>query len=630
MPEEIAVADGGANGGGFATVGASFPDGRNVGHGQAIDDLSWTKGTHTFKAGASIRYDKVTYTNIAGGAFVGAYTLDDLADFANGTLNFSGTGLGSSFVQSFPKWTAVHFRLPSEDFYVQDEWAATRSLKLTLGMRFEMDPNPSCTDHCFATLSTPFNSPSYQGGANIPYNQTIDTGLNKAFYNIQTVVPEPRIGIAWSPFGNSKTVVRGGFGIFSTVYAASLAGTFAAQSPNVFKPSVTFGTVGLSTDANSAVYSAIASNAGFQSGFTAGDTLAQIKAALGKIAFSLPSFNSAPENYSAPKDYEWNIEIERQITPHNVLALTYVGNHGYDIQESYNLDAYTGASGVSRYGGGYGGLPTVAPDPRFLSVAQYENNGISNYEAGTIQFKHSFAGGLTGQIHYTWSHALGTVGWYNPYSIATGYGDLNFDNRSQMSADFVWNQPHRFQSRPLNSLLGGWMLSSKLYVYSGPPFSVTDSKIPSQINSAGGIGTILSDLVTPSAAFIGCGAAAISTPCMPKTDFSTYSSTSGVAAPIQTDWGNIAPDSFRGPGYFDIDTQLARTFKIKERASLLIGLNAYNLLNHPNFKTPSGSISSGSFGEITTDVAPPTSAYGSFQGAAVSGRVVVLTGKFVF
>jgi hypothetical protein len=639
MPEIINISDGGANGantgsGGFTGVGAGFPDGRNVGHGQLIDDLSWTKGTHTFKAGVSARYDKVTYTNIAGGAFVGTYSISDLADFANGTLNYSGQNLGSNFTQTFPKWTAVHFRLPSEDFYVSDEWAVTKNLKLTIGMRFEMDPNPSCVDHCFALLKTPFNSPSYQGGASIPYNQTIETGQNQAFYNIQTVVPEPRFGLAWSPFGDNKTVVRGGFGVFSTVYSASLAGTFSSQAPNRFVPTVTFGNIGLSTDSTSSVYAAMASNTAFQSGFTGGDTLAQIQQALGKIAFSLPSFNSAPQTYSAPKDYEWSVEIERQLSPHNIVVVSYVGNHGYDIQESYDLNAYTSASGVSRYGGGFGGLPTAAPDPRFLSVTQYENNGISNYEAGTVQFKHSFAYGLTGQIHYTWSHALGTVGWYNPYSIAADYGDLNFDNRNQMSADFVWNEPYKFQNKAANAVLGGWMLSSKIYAYSGPPFSVTDTKINTQVAASGVISTttnpVLADLINPSAAFTSCGSNAVNAACLSKTSFATYSSTSGISSPVQTNWGNIAPDSFRGPGYFDIDTQLTRTVRIKEHASLTLGINAYNLLNHPNFKTPSGSLTSGAFGTITTDVTPPTSIYGSFQSGTVSGRVMVLTGRFVF
>lgn len=62
----------------------------------------------------------------------------------------------------------------------------------------------------------------------------------------------------------------------------------------------------------------------------------------------------------------------------------------------------------------------------------------------------------------------------------------------------------------------------------------------------------------------------------------------------------------------------------------MLGLSAYNLLNHPNFAKPSGSLVSGAFGEITADLSPPTSIYGSFQGATVSGRVLVLMGRFTF
>ncbi len=101
-------------------------------------------------------------------------------------------------------------------------------------------------------------------------------------------------------------------------------------------------------------------------------------------------------------------------------------------------------------------------------------------------------------------------------------------------------------------------------------------------------------------------------------------------APIQTDWGNIAPNSFRGPGYFDIDATLQRSFAIKEKYKFTFGMQAYNVLNHPNFANPSGSLTSGSFGEITSTLGPPTSIYGTCQGASVSGRVMVFTGTFTF
>jgi len=631
MPDSIAISDGGANGGGFATVGAgAFPNGRNVGHLQLIDDLSWTKGRHAVKAGIAYRYDKYTYSSIASGAFLGAYSLSDLADFANGSLNYGKANLGSSFSQSFPKYGALHFRIPSVDFYVSDEWAVAKNVKLTFGMRFEKDFNPSCIETCFVVTNVPFGSSGYQGGVNVPYNSTIKTQSN-TFYNVESIIPQPRVGIAWKPFGNDKTVIRTGIGLFSTNFTDGLAGTFANQIPNKFAPSgLNFGNVGLATDPTSSAYSAQQSANAFFTGFGAGYTLAQLQAAVKPATFSTPSIVAGPPTFRAPKDIEWSFEIEHSLTAHNLVTLTYVGNHGYNLQETVNGNMYTSAAGVTRYGGGYSGLPTAAPDPRFVTVTQYFNNGVSNYDGLTVQYRHTFSYGLTSQIHYTWSHALGTVGWYNPFNVGTGYGSLNFDNRHQLAGDLLWVQPHKFENKFINTLAQGWNVGMKLYLYSGSPFTPTDSKIPSQVNSAGGVVTPIADLLVASAVNANCGKAAINASCLPKTDFATWASNSGTPTAIQTDWGNIAPDSFRGPGYFDIDTQISRNFPIKEKYTFNLGAQFYNILNHPNFANPSGTLSSGSFGQITATVGPPTSVYGSFQGASVSGRVVVVGGRFTF
>jgi hypothetical protein len=98
----------------------------------------------------------------------------------------------------------------------------------------------------------------------------------------------------------------------------------------------------------------------------------------------------------------------------------------------------------------------------------------------------------------------------------------------------------------------------------------------------------------------------------------------------QADWGNTKPNSFRGPGFFSISAQLGKTIPVTESTHFEIGADAYNLLNHPNFGLPNGDVNSGNFGLITSTQASPTSIYGTGQGAAVSGRVVVVFGKFVF
>jgi hypothetical protein len=641
MPEAIDILDGGANGGGFPTVGGAtypygFPAGRNIGHIQLNDDLSWNKGRHTLKAGIAYRYDKYTYSSIAQSAFIGQYNLNDMADFANGKLNYSGTNLGSSFAESYPQYGALHFRFPSADFYGSDEWAVTKDLKITFGLRFEKDQNPTCNEKCFVLTNVPFDSSSYQGGATVPYNSTITKSSN-LFYHAESLIVQPRFGVAYKPFADGKTVIRGGIGLFSTNYTDAIGGTLANQIPNKFAPSgLTFGNIGLATDPTSAAVSAQASANAFFTGFNSGYTLAQITSALAPIKFSTPSITSIPNTYLAPKDLEWNFEIEHEFTAHNVFSINYVGNHGYDLAETLNANMYTSAAGVKMYGGTFGGLPTAAPDPRFVSVTQYYNNGVSNYNGLTLQYRHTFSYGLTGQLHYTWSHALGsaststTNSFYNPFNINTAYGSLGFDNRHQVAGDLVWTQFKKFDNKVVNALTADWTIGTKLYLYSGAPFSVTDSKIPSQVNSAGGVITPLADLLVPSAVNANCGSVAVTTPCLTKSEFATYAASSGAGTPIQTDWGNIAPNSFRGPGYFDIDAQISRNFRFKEKMILTLGIQAYNVLNHPNFANPSGTLSSGALGTITTTLGPPTSIYGTGQGASVSGRLAVLSGRFTF
>jgi len=75
---------------------------------------------------------------------------------------------------------------------------------------------------------------------------------------------------------------------------------------------------------------------------------------------------------------------------------------------------------------------------------------------------------------------------------------------------------------------------------------------------------------------------------------------------------------------------LYKNFAIGEKVHFALGAQAYNLFNHPNFANPGGNIAGGGLGSITSTVSAPTSPYGSFQGSAVSGRVMVLSGRFSF
>jgi hypothetical protein len=628
MPETISVGDAG-----WTSVGAGFPNGRNVGQAQLVDDLTWIHGKHTIKGGINYRFDKITDTSIASGAYKGTYSFSDLTDFTTGQIN--ATGLGDSFTQSFPDILAAHIRMASLGAYVQDEWKVRRNVTLTLGFRIEHDADPACLDNCFARMNTQFGTPGYVGGASVPYNQTITTGLHTEYQSLVSIVPEPRFGFAWKL--DSKTVIRGGVGLFATLFSGSTAANVFGNAPSKFSPTVKFGEVGLPSDANSSAAQAYDAYNIFTSGFSKGYNYTQIVAALSPIPYALPAYYSPPNNFTPPRTTEWSAEIERTLDPHDVLAVTYTGNHGFDQPLSNTwANAYLLlTNGTNKYyGTSFAGLPTAAPDPRFLTVTQVLTQAYSNYDAMTVQIRHSMKWGFQGQIGWTWSHALGLSVVDNPYNLGFGYGNASYDSRNTIVSDLIWNEPHKFANPIVKAVLGGWTFGMKFYYYTGFPFSSSDSKIDAQINSGGGTGgTPLATVIDPNIQ-TNCTAVVGSPtpPCFNATQFMTYNSTSGVATPVQTNFGQTGPGVFRGPGYFDIDTQLSKKFFVKEKYAFEFGAQAYNTLNHPNFSNPSASVTAGStMGTATGDVGPTTSAYGSFQSASlVSGRILVVTGRFTF
>jgi hypothetical protein len=178
-------------------------------------------------------------------------------------------------------------------------------------------------------------------------------------------------------------------------------------------------------------------------------------------------------------------------------------------------------------------------------------------------------------------------------------------------------------------VLGGWTIAGTALFHSGYPFSILDSSVRTakvggvaQTNNLSGLATnsFLADWVGASTNYPSC-----TTP-----NVSCYSTSLFASAANQHDFGNLARNAFRGPNYFDTDLNVNKTFAVKERYKLLVGVLFFNVLNHPNFDLPGNNTAAGNFGIIQSTVPPPSSAYGSFQGSAVSGRVIQTQVKFSF
>ncbi|MGD0363442.1 MAG: carboxypeptidase regulatory-like domain-containing protein [Bryobacteraceae bacterium] len=636
FPYQLDIGDGGANGGGFYQMGSSwnsFPQGRDVGQGQLIDDLSITRGNHTIKIGENFRRNRVSDFGLLAGT-TGQYSFGSLTDFANGVTD---ANFGSAYSQTFTSITTAHIRLYNIGVYAQDEWNAGKNLKVTFGLRLDRTGNPLCTDKCFSSLTAPFTSSSFQQGADIPYNQSINTGLSNAYYSVDSVVPQPRVGVVWSPRGGSSTVVRAGFGLFADLAPAFLVSNLFHNAPYPYGAYVNGGQeVGSASDPSSAATQAQNEFNAFKTGFFGGQTLAQLEAAV--PGFGPFGYSSIDQHFSTPRYAEWSFEIEQPIGNKNVFVATYSGNHGY------NLLAQNGFANAAALGGPFAGLPSTQPDPRFLSVTELTNQGISNYDGVTFQFRRAFSHGFQGQISYTWSHALDDVSnggsglqiGYNTElfntlanpNIKANYGNADYDVRHNVTGDFVYDTPWKFSSRALNYLLGEWSVSSKLYVRTGSPESIVDTLLPNLFEGTLNVGSSYGGALLATAATAiphSCGNAAVNgaTPCLSQSMFSGYGGN-------ETGFGNIGRNTLFGPGYFNIDSSLYKNISITERLRLTVGASAYNLLNHAHFANAYTNVASGAVGGIYGTVEEPTSAYGAFQGSVVTGRVMVLTAKVRF
>jgi hypothetical protein len=140
---------------------------------------------------------------------------------------------------------------------------------------------------------------------------------------------------------------------------------------------------------------------------------------------------------------------------------------------------------------------------------------------------------------------------------------------------------------------------------------------------------VLGDVIDASVIGKHCGPSTVHTPCLANSAFRPAIANGSTAA--QIGWGNTRPNSLRGPGFASTPAQLGKEIAVNERAPFEIGADAYNLFNHPSFGSPNADVNKGqTFGTLTTDVSVPPTIYGTGQGAIVSGRVLVVYGKFTF
>ena len=600
-----------------------WPQGRNVTQYGFSDDFSKTHAKHSLKFGVKYRRNDVSDHDY--GFFVsGLEEPFSLNDFANGGAT------GDVLVQNFPQSLNQPMATWALGAYAQDAWKVRPNLTLNLALRVEHNSNPVCQHDCFSRLKAQWNE--LPRDPNVPYNEVLLVNQHQALSGLQSLVWEPRIGFAWQPLGISRnTVIRGGFGIFGDVFPATVVDNFSSNPPllNAF----TIANNNLSPAEPSNLFNdAATSNQSFLNGFAAGKTLAEIQQA--DPAFSPPSLTTSDTQTKVPTYEKWSLEVEQGFGQHTKLTVSYVGNHGY--HEAVANEA------VNAFATGFVGLPAAAPDLRFGPVNWITSAGNSSYNGLTVSLREQFQG-LQVQLNYTYSHAIDTVSNagllpfsstsffatntspqnpQNPYNIQAFRGNSDYDVRHYFNLNYVWELPINklTHDRGPSALLKGWQISGTVFTRTGYPFTVWDGTDTSALSSTNyGTNTQL------FANFLGGPVASCSGPSNPCLTTSQFSSASA-------GFGNQGRNTFRGPGYFDTDFSLLKYTNIPhwENGKLALGLQFYNLLNHPNFDNPVANFSASNFGQVVRAIGPPTTILGSVLGGDASPRLIQLTARLVF
>ena len=597
-----------------------WPQGRKVTGYQFQDDLSWTKGKHTLSFGWVIRRDDIT--DASPQTFTTSPEAVDLAeDFEQGYVD--------EWYEQFPTRLTQPVALYGQGWYAQDQWRTLPNLTLTYGLRMEHNSNPVCRTACFARLSSDFAGVSTD--PTTAYNTMITSGLTKALANLQKIGYEPRFGFDYLPFGpQSRTTVRGGFGMFADAFPGQIADDFLNNAPT----NVPFTILGTSfggpanyplmpTTTGSASSVAVASDAAFAAGFAGGASLSTLSEVPG---FSSPNIATAVQKIYNPSYVEWSMAIEQQVSKSDSFTIMYVGNHSYHEPELNN--------GVNAFNGGATGfaeLPGAPPNPNFAAVTEISSSSAGNFNGVVASVNHR-SRSLTLTVNYQYSHALddisnggfdgfsgNSVNPDDPFDLRKNYGNADYDTRHYVSGSYIYSIPHYGGPKVL---VDNWQLAGTVFHSTGLPFSVTDTQTAGAIGFYGG--PLYAKQVGSLSGINHCGgeAAANGTPCAFGSP-SIYTTA--------TDFGQSGRNQMYGPNYTDSDFAISKGFGMPgwESGKVKVGAQFFNLFNHPNFGQPLNSIS-GAPGLIVSTVNPPTSILGSFLGGNASPRLIQLNAKFDF
>lgn len=553
------------------------------------DRVMMTRGRHQLTFGAWFQPFHSNET-IALSQF-GQATFSSLPNFLQGNM--------TSFLWD-PAPTEMNWRSLFGAWYADDVIRVLAHLTLSVGLRDE--------------FTTGWNE-AHGRAANYTFSNgvisdTPNVGNSLFTVNHAKFLPQPRVGLAWSP-STEKTVVRVSFGMYNDLQDA----------------------LGYRAD----------QNAPFNATYSVGSATTPFPVSALPIDPSAPPPTGAKlvpggvqPDMKTPTLISWSLRVQRAITPDTTLTVGYVGSHGYheligiDANEPFPVicpaspcpatypSTFPAPLAGSPVPAGTYYVPTnVRVNPTIANTWTWFSLGTSNYHALQVDANRRFSHGLSLRGVYTWSKALddgdslngtaaaNTPGLVsNPFNLHADYGLATYDVRHIGVINAVYTLPFGKGQRIGNSLEGwsnalvsGWSINSMVTIQSGFPFTPQLSYNPSNNG----------DTRNPVRPFVNPDFAG---PVIVGKPSQWFNASAFLAPPANSGfYGNLGRDTLIGPGLGTWDFSAFKTTTLHERLALQFRAEIFNLLNRANFNTPnlitftsssSGPKTSGTAGAITS------------------------------
>jgi len=604
---------------GYSSVGDPITGPRNTFQNtfDLSGSLSWIHGRHELKFGGGYRRDQI---NALQGIATNGFFVFASFPYSDGFASFL-SGNPVVFLQGGGDF-GREIRDRALNLYGQDTYKVSSRLTLNLGLRYEL-PFPATENKNRVNLFVPGAQskaiPTAPAGLLYPGDPGVPSGL----VSTQKTAFAPRVGFAWDPRGDAKTVVSAAYGIFYEPYYTGQGGPL--QDPISAPPYLKTLQIGFPVNS-------------FANPFYNPNPFGQ--------PFPEPmTLLVVSRNLRLPYAQDWNLNIQQSFGADWLFQIGYVGTTGVRLPrfiegnpaiykpgiDPNTNKPYSTTSNVNQRRL-YSGCTLAQPDNCvYGSVGEIASIANSSYNALEASLRKRFSHGLSFLASYTWAHSIDDVSSFNitgsasqpvagendlaqnPFNLAAERGRSMFDARHRFVLSYQWSLPFLQHSGSwYGHVLGNWQLNGIVTAMSGTPFTVFDSNDVSLQGQAPEISGFSSN--RPNV---------IGNPNSGPHSTAQWFNVNAFQriaqdpnSPVQQ-FGNEGRNAVQGPGYVNWDFSAIKNIRLTESKEVQFRGELFNVLNHTNFRLP------------VSDISAPSTAFGHIQ-SDVSPRVIQVALKFLF